>query len=313
MISRLVLWYGMALCGVFVLSVCPALAAETEFSSSPGFLLSAPTNISKQLQMSADVAYVGKSEFTNGLGKVSVVRSSVTADYSIFRLSYGLSHFRWEKQDRVTFSAGESRVPWENLHDVTLQARLLNNKFADNWRYWVNGEVASSFEQDFPGAVGVGFDGGVAYDFWNGWMLGITARTVALNAMNSDLFGDVEFGLAVAVSQKTLRDTLKSLGLMKGAEDGSENVGFSIALSGAEKTYRLSSNSPVRKNGYLGLVRAKIGAYLDYSPSEHVTLSVGPEYHYGRKYKLYDSGGSLQSSHDLHDAWGGYARCLYRF
>lgn len=295
-----------------LLWISPAFAGTPEIDSSPDFLLSPPTNINKELRMSADFSFVGSADFTNGLGSVSVTRSSLTADYSIFRLSYGISHFTWQDKGVVTFSAGD-RSPWQDLHDVTLQARIINNKLGDRWRYWLNGELNSSFEADFPGAVGAGFDGGVAYDFWNGWMLGVQAKTIAVSALRDDLFGEVELGLALAVSQKALRDTLKSFGLFTEADEGSERIGFSVALSGAEKTYRLSSSSPVRRNGYLGLVRSKVGAYFDYSPNDMVTFSLGPEYHYSRQYKLYDSAGKLHSSHRLDNAWGGYARVLWKF
>ncbi|MGL1861000.1 MAG: hypothetical protein OCC46_00590 [Pseudodesulfovibrio sp.] len=297
---------------IAILWAIPAWSAQPEIVPTPDFLLSAPTNVSKGLRLEADVSYVSEADFTGGLGSVKVLRSTLAADYSIFRLSYGLSHFMWKDGGASTFSTDET-TPWDNLHDVTLQARLLNNKITDKWRYWVNGELSSSFEEDFPGAVGVGFDGGVAYDFWNGWMLGVSAKTIAVSALSDDLFGELELGLALAVSQRALRETLKSLGLFTGAADGTEKIGFSVALSGAEKTYRLSSNSPVRKNGYLGLVRSKAGAYLDYSPNDKWTFSVGPEYHYSRKYKLYDSSGKLHSSHRLDSAWGGYARVLLKF
>jgi len=303
----------------FVYSLCAvllwtsvALAGATEIESTPGFLLSAPTNISKTLRLEGDVSFVNSAQFSNGLGSVGVIRSSLSADYSIFRLSYGLSHFSWKEKSAVAFSS-DSRAPWENLHDVTLQARILNNKLGDDWRYWVNGELSSSFERDFPGAVGIGFDGGVAYDFWNGWMVGLSAKTIALSALRDDLFGEVALGMAVAVSQKTLRDTLKAIGLLSGADDGSDKIGFNLAVSTTEKTYRLSPDSPVRKNGYLGLAHSKVGAYLDYKPNDDWVLSVGPEFHYSRSYKLYDSAGKLHSSHQLDNAFGGYARVQYAF
>ena len=297
----------------FVLAwVAPGFAGDATFSDTPGFLLASPGNVSDRLVLQGEVGAVGKADFTNGLGSVSVLRTSLTADYSIFRLTYGLSHFSWESKGAVTFSEG-SRTPWENLHDVTLNVRLLDNSLGHGWRYWVNGAVSSAFEKDFPGAVGAGFDGGVAYDVWNGWMVGVTAKTVAVSALRDDLFGDLGFGIVLSASQKTLRETLKSLGLFQGLDDGSTKFGFSLALSSSDKTYRLSPDSPIRSNGYLGLVRSKVGAYLEYVSDEHLKLSVGPEYHYARQYKLYDSSGKLHSSHDLESAWGGSARLAWTF
>lgn len=307
----------LALFAVFAAAPC-AVAEDglPTISTEPDFMLTAPTNVSKDLRLEAAVGHVGEADFSNNLGSVAVTRGMLAADYSIFKLSYVLSHFDWMEKANVarTLRANNAgQVPWSDLHDVTLQARFLNNKIGDNWRYWVNGELTSSFEEDFPGAIGAGFDGGLAYDFWQGWMAGLSVRTIALSALNEDLFSETEVGLALAVSQKGLRKTLQSIGLYKDAKDGSENLGFSFALSSAEKVYRLSSDSPVGNNGYLGLVRSKAGLYVDYKPSDNFTLSVGPEYHYNRKYKIYTSTGSFRSSHNLDSTLGGIVRVLYKF
>lgn len=289
--------------------------ATPTMNTEPDFLMTAPTTVRKDLQLEADFGYVGEADFSNGLGSVSVARASLAADYSIFRLSYVLSHFSWLHSGAITKSLNSDRpnAPWNDLHDVTLRARFLNEKLGDDWRYWVNGEMTSSFEDEFPGAVGLGFDGGVAYDIWNGWMLGVSAKTIALSALNKDLFGETEFGLAVATSHRALRSTLQALGFREDALEGSDNIGFSFAFSGASKTYRLSSHNPVYRSGYLSLVRSKVGVYMDYKASENLTMSIGPEFHYDRKYKLYNSTGSYLSSHRLDNTWGGVARILWKF
>lgn len=289
-------------------------AADPIIDTTPGFMVSAPTNISKDLRLEAGVSYIQESDFANGLGSVNVVRMALSADYSIFNLSYGYSRFNWERKGAVSFSTEPERAPWENLHDLTLQARLLNNRLDKDgkWRYWVNGQLSSAFERDFPGAVGIGFDGGVAYDFWDGWMLGVTARTVALNPLHSDLFGERGYGLAVAVSQKALRNAMRTVGLYD-ASEGSDDIGFSFAFTTSEKTYRLSPDSPIESNGYLSLVYSKIGAYLDYSFSKNWTVSLGPEYYYDRKYKFYRASGREESSTKLDNGWGGYARIMWLY
>ncbi|MGE4424012.1 MAG: hypothetical protein AB7D39_17065 [Pseudodesulfovibrio sp.] len=300
-----------------VLGLAPRAFAQggVTMGNEPGFLVAAPTNVNKTLQLQGGLGHIAQADFTNGLGSVSVTRASLSADYSIFHLSYDIDYFKWAGKDGLgrRFDTGGAVTPWETLQDITLQARLLNNELTDNWRYWVNAEVSASYEKVAPGAVGVGVDGGVAYDFWDGWMLGLTARTVALSALNSDLFGDVELGLAVAVSQKTLRRTLQSVGLLQDSKPGSEHIALNFALSTQEKTYRLAPDNPIYSNGYLGVAQSKVGLYLDYLPNKALTFSIGPEYHYNRKYKLYNKAGSYKSSHDLDNALGGFARILWRF
>jgi hypothetical protein len=300
-----------------LLAFVPGVRAQSgvTMGNEPGFVVAAPTNVNKSLQLWGGLGHVAKADFTDGLGSVSVTRASLSADYSIFHLSYDIDYFKWDGKDSLgrRFGTGGGLEPWETLQDITLQARVLNNRLTDKWRYWVNAEVNASYEQVAPGAIGVGVDGGVAYDFWDGWMLGLTARTVALSALNSDLFGDVELGLAVAVSQKTLRRTLQSLGLLENAKPGSDHIGLRFALSTQDKTYRLAPDNPVYGDGYLGVVQSKVGLYLDYQPNKALTFSVGPEYHYNRKYKLYNKAGSYKSSHDLENAMGGFARILWQF
>ncbi|MEZ7197626.1 hypothetical protein [Pseudodesulfovibrio karagichevae] len=300
-----------------VLGLAPRVFAQggVTMGDEPGFLVAAPTNVNKTLQLQGGLGHIAQADFTSGLGSVSVTRASLSADYSIFHLSYDIDYFKWAGKDGLgrRFDTGGAVTPWETLQDITLQARLLNNELTDNWRYWVNAEVNASYEKVAPGAVGVGVDGGVAYDFWDGWMLGLTARSVALSALNSDLFGDLELGLAVAVSQKTLRRTLQSVGLLQDSKPGSEHIALNFALSTQEKTYRLAPDNAIYESGYLGVAQSKVGLYLDYMPNKALTFSVGPEFHYNRKYKLYNKAGSYKSSHDLDNALGGFARILWRF
>lgn len=303
---------GLVLLLCLLAWVQPVCAGSTTLSPEPGVMLAPAGDADRELSLDLEAGYVGQADLTGGQGSVGVLRTTFTADYSIFRLSYGISRYLWEDGAEVRFATGD-RVPWETLHDVTLQARLIDNSLGGDWRYWLNGELSSSFEQDFPGAVGAGFDGGVAYEFLDGWMIGLTGKGVILSALRDDLLGDLEMGLALAVSQKALRAMIKGVGLGGMLGDGSDRVGFSLALTGADKTYRLSPSSPVRRNGYLGIRRSRVGAYLDYRHDDRLTLSVGPEYTFSRKFSLYDSTGSLSSSHRVRDALGGSVHLRWDF
>jgi len=287
----------------------PVVCSAGSVSPTDGFLFAAPTTTNKDFHLETDISYVGRSDFSGDIGSVEIVRTGITVDYSIFELSYGYSHFSWREKEEVALAmgtGGEKREPWEVLHDVTLQARLLNAKFHKRWRYWLDTALTSSFEEgEAPGAMGLGIDGGLSYDVWHGWTLGMGAKTIAVNAVSDDLIGDIELGLVLGASHQTIVDALEALGIYSEDKDDEHRFGFSIALSGAEKTYK--------SKGYIGLVRSKIGAYFEYSPVPDCTLSLGPEFHYHRKYKFYTKTGTLESSHTLSDSWGGYARFLWKF
>lgn len=298
---------------VTLLAAAPLHAQEATFHSEPGFMLAPSASGSNPLQVTASLSRVGNTEFTNGLGRVQVTRAQLGVDYKIWNLSYAVSRFDWERIGVIPFSSSDARAPWTSLHDLALKGQLLNETVNDKWRYWINGELSSSFENMFPGAVGAGFDGGVTYDFWDGWMIGATARTVVLSALNQDLLGDVEVGLALAVSPKTLRRLFRKMGLLPFEDMGPESIRFSVALAGADKTYRLDADSPVYRKGYLGLRQSRIGGYLEYNPNSRVSVLLGPEYYYVREYRLYNSAGALRSTHELDKSLGGVFRFQCRF
>lgn len=287
----------------------PVVCSAGSVSPTDGFLFAPPTTTNKDFHLETDISSVGRADFSGDIGSVAIVRTGITVDYSIFELAYGYSHFSWKEKEEVALAMGtdgEKREPWEVLHDFTLQARLLNGQSHEKWRYWLDTALTSSFEEgEAPGAVGIGIEGGLSYDVWHGWTMGMGAKTIAVNAISDDLIGDVELGLLLGASHQTVVDFLEALGLYTGDKNAEHRFGFSIALSGAQKTYK--------SKGYIGLVRSKLGAYFEYSPTPGCTFSLGPEYHYHRKYKFYSNTGQLESSHTLGDSWGGYARFSWEF
>ncbi|WP_320169069.1 hypothetical protein [Maridesulfovibrio sp.] len=293
---------------IVLLWATPSLATESGLSFTKGYLFAAPSTHAEDLHLETDVSYVAEAQFSDDMGSVSVIRTRIKASYSIFELSYGLSHFTWENEEQIPIFGNEMeniRDPFDNLHDITLEAHLLNNRFHKDWLYWLDGTATAAYEYDFPGALGAGFQGGVAYDIWHGWMLGFGAKAVAINPISNDLFGDVEFGAILSMSHDAFMDTLELLGLDFGGSDTPHTFGVSFALSSAEKVYK--------SEGYIEVIRSKAGVYLDYSPIEQLTFSIGPEYYYDCMYSFYTNSGKLISKHKLSNALGGFVRFMWMF
>lgn len=263
-----------------------------------------------KLKLVAEIEYMAEADFSTG-GGVSVWDAALSADYSIFNLSYELSTFKWGGKDQLQLTSG-GETPWSHLHDVTLQARLFSNKLSKKWWYWVNADATAAYEKGFPGAVGVGLDGGTAYNFWQGWRAGVMAKAIALNAVDGQLFGEVGVGLVLAASQKTVRKTMQDIGF-EDVPEGSEAIGYNVTFATTERNYKLSSDSNVSPGGFVGVVESRIGAYIDYTASENLFMSIGPEYHYERKYVTYDSSGAKMGTHLLSSAWAGYAKIQWTF
>lgn len=300
-----------AVCGL--LGSVRASAQGMQFSENPSLSLSGPEqNGTEQLVVHLGGQYVAPAKLSNGLGSSEVFRTTLSAKYGRYAVNYRYSHFNWQAKDQLP-SHIRGRVPWENLHDLTLQGRVFQGVLWDRWHYWLAGEISSAFEKDFPGAVGVGLSGELAFDFYEGWMLGVVARTLALNPLNSDLFGEGTLSLAVHVSQKQLRQALRELGIVDNGKKGSERVNFSFAFTTSSRTYRLAADNALYSNGYMALVGSKVGAYLNWEATDHLTLTIGPEYIFSRTYRLYNSKGSLQSSHTQAPAIGASLGMSWHF
>lgn len=290
---------------LLLLFAAAAQAQEFDVVSDPNLSLDPLTETNeRELGFYSGFTLLPDSNIVGRDGSVSVTRLNLGAQYSIFTLDYAYSSFDWSS-DASLDDKTDKHAPWNGLHDLSLQARLLKGSFMERWHYWLNGEITSAFEEGFPGAVGAGFNGELAFDFWEGWMIGGLMRVTAMNPLNSDLFADGELGLAIHVSQKHVRQALEAIGVDTKTDSGRE-YSFHFAYSAQDKTYRLSPGSGYVKNGYVGIRRSKIGAYLDLKLSENFTMSLGPEYHFNREYKTYNSSGSRLSTTAVSDSGAGY-------
>lgn len=288
-----------------LLTPLTGVAQEIGVAGDPTFTLDPLTEDNdRNLALYTNASILPESDIKGEDSDVRVTRFGLGGHYSIFSFDYGYSAFDWGSG--VDLGTGQIRAPFNALHDVSLQARVLQGTFNERWHYWLNAEASSAFEETFPGALGAGFNGELAYDFWDGWMIGGLVRLTALNALNSDLFADAELGFAIHVSQHQVRTLLTSLGIIDPKETTKDKYTLRFAYSGQEKTYRLSSKSELATNGYVGIRRSKVGAYLDLFVNDSFTLSLGPEYHFGRSYTVYNSSGTRVSEKELDSTVGGY-------
>ena len=255
--------------------------------------------------------YGGSGDYREGGGGAEAHRMLFSARWSRLSLDYTYSHYVWHDLDDIPFDTG-GRAPWKDLHDLSFQARLLRGVWEDRWHYWVNAEATSSFEAAFPGAVGAGVNGELAYDFWEGWMLGVMGRLSALNALNSDLFGEAELTLALHVSPRHLRLLLRELGLEDDADKPSR-VGLSVAFSASDTAYRLRPGSPLESRGFLGIRRSLVGVYLTMELEDGLSLHAGPEFAFGRSQRIYNSTGTLQGTREQGNALGGSLGLTWKF
>lgn len=303
---------AILLASLFVFWVGQAHAfGPTKISPSADFFVFTDGVAAERLSLMGAVEYVGHANISDGSGGMSVLDTSLTADYSIFNLTYELSTFNWSGDGLLGVSAGDGD-PWHNLHELTLQTRLVSKRLTEKWWCWANADVTAAYEKALPGGVGAGFDGGMGYNIWKGWLIGGTGKVIALNAATNKLFGEVEVGVVLSASQKTINETLRDFGF-EDVGEGSGSIGYNIAFTGTERTYKLNSSSRVSPKGYVETVDARVGAYLEYSSNDSFYMSIGPEYHYERKFRTYTRSGEKLDTYMLSNAWAGYAEFEWTF
>lgn len=308
--GAVVRWLG-AVCFVVAAaaSVCLSPAScgaqgMPELDTSYSVLLTDPTEEEPDgFSLGVTGGYVGAANFASGRGGVETARVRVSARYNGYRLSYTHTDFLWNDLDSLPFGGGA--VPWKDLNEVSLSGGIIRGSFWEDWHYVVGGDLTMAFESDFPGAVGAGLNGELAYNLWEGWMLGGVARVRALNALNNDLFGEVEVGVALHVSRKHLRELADELGLSGDMEAGGTRIDLRFEFAGADKTYRLSPGNGYAPHGYAGIRNTRVSAFADIRISPNATLSVGPEYWFFRQYTIYNDAGSQMGTYDLGEAFGG--------
>lgn len=285
-----------------------------QWTTTTGVLFADPSgNSTAALIGSMTTSYISGAGFNNKTGSVEVIANNFGLSYDRFSINYENSRYLWANLQDVPMKAAQDEEPWESLNELTLQVRAFKGSFWKDWHYWINGHLTAAWEDEFPGAVGAGLSGELAYDLYDGWMLGALVKTVALNPLNSDLFGEAEIGFMLHVSPSFLRKTAEYFDNGESQTLLPPKTSISLGFSGREKIYRLSSSSPVEKNGYIGIARTQAGVYVDHDFQNGFSVSGGPEYHFFREYRVYNKSGSLQSSHKLDDAWGGRLNINYSF
>ena len=90
---------------------------------------------------------------------------------------------------------------------------------------------------------------------------------------------------------------------------------FSFRLGGRMDggTYRLADDSPVEREGYMKTSSVTLGGYIDVTPLDDLTLTLGAEYLTRREMTVYNSDGEEKDSYDVDDAPALFLRLRYGF
>ena len=249
-----------------------------------------------------------RAGFENDKGEVSVVGAESSASYKYFTLKYALQSFSWGDKDHLPFGNGRDD-PWDELHAVGLDANYLGtvNK---NWGYLVGAGIASMFEEETDGSMGGNVRGGLRYTFSKNWRVSLGAvlshhkiKTQVRPLAGMDWNRGAETGLSVSIGVPRTEVRYRH----------SARLAVRTALSMDSGMYRLANDSMVQEKGYVETNGFVAGLYLDAEPFENFTLTLGPQYLFGRGFTIYDKHGDKKNAYDVDGALGGVLRLEYKF
>ena len=287
-----------------------------ETSADASVALSAPSAFDPaadldQPSASINYDYCGSSNYGGSAAGFEAHEWTLSGRWSRFMLEYTHTSYVWHDLADLPYTIDGS-VPWESLNSLALKANVLKGR-SENWCYKLDAKVSSGFENFLPGAVGIGMTGELAKDIGDGWLLGLAGNLSVLNAMNSDLLGEMGLTVTLHVPPEYVEQTLAELGIIDLEALAPGSTHFEVALTATDNSYRLGDSNAMQPGGYLGITQTMLGAYLTIDLNERLSLRAGPEMIFSRTHRIYNRAGSLEDSHVLGSAFGGSLGATWRF
>lgn len=261
---------------------------------------------SDPLNITVNGRAVGDAEV--GKGSFGITEYGAGIEYKWFSMSYSRADYNWSDVGGLPFGNG-SDDPWDSLQTLTFGAKA-DGSFTDTLGWFAGGTVISGFEEDMDGSFSLFYRGGITYRFSDEWRasLGLMGIASQLNPMAAPVIG---------LDWRSPRDLGWSAGLGIPATFVNYRFNDWAALRGAARwdrsQHRLADDSPVSEKGYVQQSSVTTGVYLDLSPLERLTVTVGAEYYLDREMKLYDEDRDEIDTWDVDNALGGVLRVRYSF
>ncbi len=261
-------------------------------------------------QIHATGGLSSRADFDNAAGSYRSSRWGVNASWQWFYLDYDHTEYHWRDYTRMRFSRGHK--PWNNLDFVRMGARLNGDLNEDGLGWFWDGGLVMGWEDEVSRSFGLAGTGGLSYQFspelsgkLGVWGMAHPALFRLLPAASLDWNAPEEQGLSFTLGfpETMLRyRTETGLTLRAGAK---ADMG--------ERTYRLADDSSVYRKGYVSTRGVTGGVYLDASPVDGLTATIGLEYDMERKYEIRSDSGSRKQTLDVENAPAVHFSLGYRF
>ncbi|MBG3878750.1 hypothetical protein FVW20_17515 [Desulfovibrio oxamicus] len=287
--------------------------------SAPGAILGGLL-LTLVLMLAASAAHAADNDFSatftgrtigdadmDGGGSVAVTEAGASLRYRWFGIDYLNRSYDWSDTASLPFGSGSD--PWEQLHTLRLRADIADRLGFGGLGWFAGAGLTAGWEEEMDDAWGLSGSAGLTWEAGGVRLRGgvaayahpVGARLLPLIAADWGNQRDPGFSATVGFPETMLRYRSSDM--------------FSFRAGGRMegKTYRLADDSPVQREGYMMTTSLTLGGYIDITPLEDLTLTVGAEYLTRQEMRVYNSGGDERNIYDLDDAPALFLRLSYGF
>lgn len=249
---------------------------------------------------------IGEADMDDG-GSVSVTETGASLRYRWFGIDYLNRRYDWSDTSDLPFGHGSD--PWEQLHLLRLRAEISDQLGMGGLGWFAGAGLTAGWEEEMDDAWGVSGTAGLTWALGDVRLrggVGVSAHPIGVRAMPIAAADwgnqrDLGFSATVGIPETMLRYRTSDI--------------FSFRLGGRMDggTYRLADDSPVEREGYMKTSSLTLGGYIDVTPLDDLTLTLGAEYLTRREMTVYNSDGEEKDSYDVDDAPALFLRLRYGF
>ena len=249
---------------------------------------------------------IGEADMDDG-GSVAVTEAGASLRYRWFGIDYLNRRYDWS--DTASLPFGNGSDPWEQLHMLRLRADIAEQLGFGGLGWFAGAGLTAGWEEEMDDAWGLSGSAGLTWAVGGVRLRGgvaayahpVGTRLLPLVAADWGNQRDPGFSATVGFPETMLRYRSSDM--------------FSFRAGGRVEgnTYRLADDSPVQREGYMRTSSLTLGGYIDITPMEDLTLTVGAEYLTRQEMRVYNSDGDERNTYDLDDAPALFLRLSYGF
>ncbi|WMW67189.1 hypothetical protein [Nitratidesulfovibrio liaohensis] len=249
---------------------------------------------------------IGQADMDDG-GSVAVTEAGASLRYSWFGIDYLNRRYDWSGTASLPFGNGSD--PWEQLHMLRLRADIAEQLGFGGLGWFAGAGLTAGWEEEMDDAWGLSGSAGLTWAVGGVRLRGgvaafahpVGTRLLPLVAADWGNQRDLGFSATVGFPETMLRYRSSDM--------------FSFRAGGRVEgnTYRLADDSPVQREGYMKTSSVTLGGYIDITPLEDLTLTVGAEYLTRQEMRVYNSDGDERNTYDLDNAPALFLRLSYGF